>query len=219
MRKVAVIYPLDSSPTTVTYVFAKKALGLLDKYKNKLIIDEFPVVNANRLSWIFSKAFNSGYDFVIYAGHGLKDKIIGQAYIFGLPIGLIWPMSDTSLAPKVKIFFAVACLTGRVLARDYVRKRTLAYVGNVDYTFIAYPKPEHNYMLDFIDTWITFVDYILKGYTVSRALMRFRERMLYYINLYDEYSERWDYAKFYMELMKRNLNGFRLFGRGDVKLW
>ena len=217
MKKVAVIYPLDSYPTVVTYYFSQRALEILGSRKD-LIIDEFPVISANRLLWILSRAFNSGYDFVIYAGHGLSSALIGQANIWIVPIGILIPMSDTSLAPKVRIFYSVACLTGRVLGKDYVRKRTLSYVGSEDYVFVAYPTPEHNYMSDFIDTWLTFVKYVVRGYTVGHAFDKMKARMKHYIDLYEEKERVWSYASFYKNAMLRNYSGFSLFGRRDVRL-
>jgi len=217
MIKVALIAPLDSWPTRVTFAFIRRVKCYLEgKLSKDAQIDEFPVLAANRIAWWLSKAFNSGYDLVVYAGHGLPDKLIGQLIY---PITIWIPMQDIWLKPKTKIFYAVACLTGRRLGPTLVKYRTRSYVGNIDYTFVAYKKPERNYMEDFIDTWMEFVRALVAGKTAGRAFEAFKDRMRYYIRLYQLNAHRWPYARWYAYTLSRNLNGFRLYGDPDVTLY
>lgn len=216
MKRIAIVRPSDSFPTLITYIFSTRALSLFNS--SKFEIDDYPILFANRLFWTLSKAFNSGYDLVIYAGHGVSDALIGQAEFLFLPIGTLIPMSDTSLAPKVRIFYSVACLTGRILGKDYVRKRTLSYVGSEDYVYVAYSKPERNYMEDYINVFLSFLEYLVRGHSVRESFYHMKDKMLYYINLYRNNEERWSYARFYRENLLRNYNGYRIYGKGDVYL-
>lgn len=210
MGKVLVIYSLDSIPTTISAEAASRSIRILKKAGHDVI--ELGALKALKPFFLISYFFNR-FDAIFYFGHGLEDMLPGQ-----LPLGLILPVLRTGDRIRTKVIYAVACLSSKKLGRFLAPRYTRAYLGNRDYTFVAFPATERNYADDFLDTFTTPVRVLAEGDSVGTAFAEMRSRMIHYISLYERNMHRWPNADYYAWAMRENLEGFELIGDYNAKI-
>jgi len=206
--KACVVYSLDSAPTSVTAVAGDMIADLLEK--KGFTVFRFDTFKAFRTLFELQQLINPS-DFVVYLGHGDADRMFGQ-----LPVGLVTPLVDLLNAGVLrdKVVYTIACRTGLELGR---RAPARVYYGSTSWMYVGLPAPEHNYALDYIDTWIQIPQVLAEGKTAKEAYEAYAERVRYYLSLYDSHPE-WPNADAYRKNLYENLAYYRLIGDPDARI-
>ena len=199
---VAVIYAVDSIPTSIAATYAEECIRILERAG--LRVDRFAALTATRIFHLANAL--KRYEGVMYFGHGTRDKLLGQ-----LPFGALVPLLTKWDSLRARVLYAVACLAGQELMPALVRKGLRAGIANVNYTIVAVPAPERDYFRDFLDVFVEPVRVLARGGTAGEAHRAMHRKVAYYRRLYLEHMREWPNADFYVYALDMN-SGFRLFG-------
>ena len=175
---ITIIAPLDSSPTTVTYMAAQQIYNSLVGSEEVRML---PILAALHWPFRFAEQLKKS-DFIIYLGHGTRKGLVGQ-----LPLALLrflLKIGDDDLSDGRRII-AVACYSYWPLSQLKRRWAT----GAKSFMTVGYPNEEHNYAADFADTFVTLAVTGVKKDDPYAAVRKFQERCSHYIRLYEE--KRW----------------------------
>jgi len=206
--KACVVYSLDSIATGVTAAAGERVAQILeDKGFTVFRFDSFKAV---RSLFELQQLINPSV-FVAYFGHGDADRLFGQ-----LPIGLAIPLVDllNMGVLREKVVYTIACRTGLDLGKKVPAR---AYLGSESWMYVALPAPEHNYMEDYIDTWIQIPQVLAEGKTVREAYQAYEEKVRYYLSLYEAHPE-WPNVDVYAKNLRENLIYYRLYGDPNARI-
>ncbi|OLS16316.1 MAG: hypothetical protein HeimC3_55150 [Candidatus Heimdallarchaeota archaeon LC_3] len=107
---------------------------------------------------------------VIYTGHGLKDKWLGDDPFLGTLT------TDQAYLLKDRAVIAVpSCYTASGLGIEAVKEGARFYVGSNDLVWVAWNEWDHEYRRDFEFTWFTLVVSILNGISPKESLITYKE--------------------------------------------
>lgn len=206
--KACVVYPLDSAPTSVTAIAGDRVAALLEEAG--FTVFRFDTWKAARLILQLQQLVNPS-PLVVYLGHGDADRLFGQ-----LPVGLVSPLVDLLNAGVLrdKIVVTIACRTGLELGP---RSPARVYLGSRSWMYVAFPSEEHNYMEDYIDTWVQIPRALAEGKTAGEAYAAYADRVVRYLSLYDGHPE-WPNGVVYRKNLYENLAYYGLWGNPSAKL-
>lgn len=211
MVRVAIIYSIDGAPTAIAANIARHAIDIL-QHKG-IPLSEFSVLGATRLPFYFSLLFRK-YNAIFYFGHGWKNELMGQ-----LPFGYIAPLIRVGDKVKTNITYAVACLAGQELGPWLAKNKIVkASIMNTNYTYMALPSTEHDYLSDFVDIFTSPIRLLADGKTASQAYKELIRKIQYYMDLYKKNLRRWSEADFYLYALEQN-HDFKLFGDPDATIF
>jgi len=202
--RALVIAPLDSIPTTFTYCFAQEVV----KYLKSLgwSVNTLFTMNANRIAYALVNT--RAYDLIIYTGHGVRKPTpawVGQLQL--VPI-LGW-LQDKSNASKLDRRNVITfCCFGYWLVR-YVPAHT--YFGSTYAMYVAFPNEEHDYMRDFLDTWMTLVRTYIEAGDPFYALREYKRRGYEYVKEY--IRNKWFGWDVYQRAMLKNIEHYNVLIR------
>jgi len=199
--KILVIYPADSTPTIPTFNGGVYISKMLKSKGHK--VDDLAGITATRFPFSIFLKWNK-YDMIVYLGHGGSDRLFGQ-----LPFGLIQALMTLSDAYSFRdqVIVTIACLSGKRLGKLI---RAKAYYGSEYYMMVAFPEVDHNYMLDFIETWSTIPLHLAEnGDDFLGAYREYQKRCTYYIEQYKK--NKWTNWDTYAYALKINRDYYRVF--------
>jgi len=199
---------VEDSASKVAYKFAVIASEYL-KYKNFEVKELFNLFSTR--DFLFFSLLKPANLF-LYAGHGEEDKMVGFYFFRNLiDLGNVFWL-------KGRIVYSVSCLTAKKLGKEAVEKGTKAFLGYRDYVYVGFVHKDHNYMDDFIDTWLEPLKVIANNGTAKEAYNAYIQKCNYYIDLYQENLKKWENADWYLHAMKHNRDSFVLLGNENVRL-
>jgi len=126
------------------------------------------------------------YDAIAFCGHGEDNALLGSD-------GRRLFDDENASYFSGSVVVAIACLSGKWLALTAVSKTARAYVGFNDLAVLPFSTDAHNYLGDFIRTFMVIPLALLDGYTVNQAVSEFKSlcyeyREAYDSNKYDEFA-------------------------------
>ena len=210
MTRVLVLYPIDDIATSASAYIADQIANLLEE--KGFTVYRFDLWKANRALFTLQQLVKPA-DFIVYAGHGNRDRWIGSITAGGV----IWPLLDLSNAGflREKLCYAIACRTNLQLGRE-VPART--YMGWKVDVYIAMPSPERNYLADFADTFMQIAVALAEGKTAKEASEAYLSKCEELKQLYETNLERWPNADFYAMAIENNMKGYELLGDPNAKI-
>ena len=210
MTRVMVLYPLDDVATSVSAYFGDRIASALEEKGLEVI--RFDTWKATRLLFQLQQ-FVRPADFIVYSGHGNRDRWHGSLTMGGL----IWPLIDllNKGLLRDKLCYAIACRTGLQLGKE---APTRAYLGwNVD-VYVALPMVERNYLEDFLEAFMRVPLVLAEGKTAREAGQAFLARFMELKRLYDANLDLWPNADFYSMAAENNMNGFEVLGDPEARI-
>lgn len=205
--RLLVIAPLHDYPTSLS----TRAVFRLTRFMDSRDInyDLLWGLSANRPA-INHFARTHTYNGVFYYGHGMEDRLGGALMpIIGLidakNIGLF---EDT-------IFYTMACLSGRELSKEAIKKGVSSYYGQTVRYFAFVSKMGLRY--DFMDDWIRMVNLIPKRLILGDSTGIALHKYEHYANkLYTRYLELDKDTN--LHLVYKNALHLELYGKRDAIL-
>jgi len=203
---ILIFTPHVDVPTTISFDAASRLAEVCERGGVP-----FRLVYGLRVSGVAFRWKVYWYDppLIVYFGHGREDRLLGS-------YGGMVTVRDVELL-RGRVTYTMACKSGRVLGRK-VAEEGGVYFGSEDNMFAGFPEVDHDYMGDFIDTWLVIPISLISGLRTGEAYRRYIERCTYYVRLYERMIGEWDNADWYAEAMERNRDGYRLYGSGDVRV-
>lgn len=206
--KALILYSLDSLPTTITALGGDRIAKALESLGVEIFqLDIWKCVSSlfQLQNWINKP------DLVIYLGHGANDRLYGQ-----LPLGLAFPLvevlTDELLRDTITVTYA--CDSGRELGP---KAPSRAYFGAVEPYYVALTYPEHDFMLDFFETWKVIPQALVQGKTAGEALQLYKAKCTEFINLYGLHLRDWQGAEEFQQFLTQNRDSFKVFGDAGAK--
>lgn len=214
MRKLAkwvVVYTLDSAPTYVTSQWAERYIKFLKDEGEDVTVASPPFGSTLLGRWWYEKTTDANV--LVYLGHGLPSKILGQATFGGLLASLI-PLIKVGDKPEGTTIYSLSCLTGIELLPYLAKKLEKNGIGFTNYAYIAYNSVEHNYMRDFGDLYFTIIKALQQREPLSMARRRFIRKANELISLYRDIGS--FKAKGHIKNLRKLKEAIQVYGN---KMW
>lgn len=207
--KALILYSLDSLATTITALGGERIANALEGLGVEVFrFDIWKCVNPLfQLQRLINKP-----DLIVYLGHGDYDKLYGQ-----LPVGFFLPLVQLLNVDLLRdtITVTYACDSGRILGPKAPAR---AYYGSVEPYYVALTYPQHDFMSDFFETWLTIPLALVQGKTAGEALELYRNKCTQFISLYTMHLHDWQGAEEFKRFLTSNRDNYRLFGDGNARL-
>lgn len=210
MPRILVVASWHDVPTTISAYSAVSAAKRLAESGHE--VDLAVGFSATRVALMFYLSMKN-YDMIVYSGHGLEDRWVGNDLI----IGMISSENADWLRGRIAVGMPV-CLSAKILGLEAVRRGAVAFMGSKDLMWCAFPEADHNYMEDFVDCWQTPIFELSDGATVGEAYKSYVEKCKSYIDLYESKIGVWDNADWYKEALEKNMLYYTALGRLDSTL-
>jgi len=205
-----VLYPWDDVATSVSAYFGDRIASALEE--KGLEVLRFDTWKATRLLFQLQQ-FVRPADFIIYSGHGNRDRWYGSLTMGGL----IWPLVDLLNRGFLqnKLCYAIACRTSLELGKGAPAR---AYLGWKVDVYVALPMVERNYLEDFLEAFVQAPLALAEGKTAREAGQAYLAKSRELKGLYDANLDRWPNADFYSIAIENNINGFEVLGDPDARI-
>jgi len=196
--------------TSVSAYFGDRIASALEE--KGLEVLRFDTWKATRLLFQVQQ-FVRPADFIIYSGHGNRDRWYGSLTMGGL----IWPLVDLVNKGLLRdnLCYAIACRTNLDLGKGAPAR---AYLGWKVDVYVALPMVERNYLEDFLDAFVQAPLALAEGKTAREAGQAYLARSMELKRLYDANLDRWPNADFYSMAVENNINGFEVLGDPDARI-
>lgn len=219
---VIVVRPAATSPSLMSFQYAGELLQWVSGTGVNVI--DMPKGMANQAVFYGNinrvRLESDSPPLVCYYGHGVKDKLLGDVNITGIPIlgehlAMIKDGWNTEWL-KNAIVYAFACDTALQLGESAVKEGALAYFGNLSPTHVGFKEEENDYSVDFTVIANTIPKAIINGFSMHQAMKAFRDTCKYYIMQYRA-KDNWPHADYYEYAIKSLYDNYRLFIKEDFK--
>lgn len=177
---------------------------------------EGPEVTRENLQALLESRAKEGkgpFSLVLYAGHGLKECLIGQENHSSEPL----LDEDNIMLLSGSVIIAIACRSGSGLGLKSIQKGVRSFVGfSGDVYLPEIQEGTRNFQGDFLRTLLLLPLLAAKGYTVDHIVRDYKE-------LSEEYMKKYQENKylFYEDAhawLNNNLKGITYHGNPDVTL-
>lgn len=184
-----VFYAQDSGPTFITAHWAKDYIQWLTEQGEEVEVagPGFLALTGNR----WGRQVKEGSvdpDVILYLGHGLSDRILGQATFQGF-ISSMLPLLKVNDNPEGKVMFPLACLSGLELLPYLGRREGISSLGFTSYAYVAYAGEQRNYMQDFGNMYFQVVKSIQKQESLRDAKHAFINKLNELVTIYQDLDE------------------------------
>ena len=144
-------------------------------------------------------------DLIVYIGHGMQGKLLGQC-----PRCWDEPLLDIKNVDLLRgrKIVAIACYGG-TLGKDAIAAGAEMYVGFMDLVYVGGWEPDHNYVADFVATFMNIIINTAKEMEPKEILEDYVRLCNYYISLYNE--RKWEFYETYAMYMEHNRDILKIF--------
>lgn len=201
MPTVLIVAPSHDVATSYTSVGAKAVEEYFDRRGWRILTLYGPKAVRNNLERLAPNA-----DLVVYIGHGKPDRWFGQ-----LPQGFGSPLLDRGNIDVLrgKVVLSVACFAGQ-MGDVAVRRDARVYIGWRDVVYVGGVEEGHNYVKDFMHTFLELALDLADGKSPNVAVEDYR----LLCEQYEVYYERekpmfYDVYRNYMRHNRINVVVFR----------
>lgn len=210
MYRIAIYAPLMDMATVLSYRY-------LRQLKSEIEGMGYPVIFEGTFKAIrpFLKRDSKDPLLLIYGGHALEDRLIGQIFFYSL-----LNKNNASMLKDSICIIIPGCLNGQELAQAAIDNGVRTWIGSDYWMYAAYPEREHNYLDDFYAHWAIIPLSIIDGKTAGEAFAHYTQigHQLEQQYMQQFNAGKWDSGDMYAELVNLNTRRLKLFGDSSASL-
>jgi len=203
--------PFVAPPTSLSFALMERVEVELRRLGWELVA--FHGFLSSRLVFLFWSWVRSDFPLLVYAGHGLRDALVGDDPLFNFVT-----VNEVDRFRGKIVVSLPSCYTADILGRRMVAAGCRAYVGSTYDMYAAWDEAENLYFQNWMDYMLAFYIPLLRGKTVGEALESYRRKATEYIRLYEAHVDVWKMAQWYIYSTLINRDYVVVLGDPDARL-
>lgn len=211
-----VISPFHDLATGRSSTLARLVLTVLRREGFDVFALEGPDANREAFQALLVSRAKEGkkpFSLVLYAGHGLKECLIGQQNHNSEPL----LDEDNIMMLAGAVIIAIACRSAKELGKNSIKKGVRSFVGfRGDVYLPEVMEDGRNFQGDFLRILLLLPLLAAKGYTVEHIVNDFKELSEQYMKKYRE--EKYLFYEDAHAWLNSNLKGITYHGPSDTTI-